>query len=168
MSQIRSTSFLVRWNFYTNLESINGVCVGYELRYAIKDASPKNWTSRFINSNTTLSITLTDMEENTEYDVIVAGRTKKGSGVFSTPITVKTNEDSEWILNFSKTVRKCPFCIVSCFASFLSKFSYIHFYVCILGGSRNRPATVRFSCFFCPTSLLYLLDSIAFLEIYDI
>ena len=74
---------------------VNGICNGYEVQYAIKDLLPKNWTSVIIVDQINKMFLPTDLEEYTTYEFKVAGRTSKGSGVFSTPVEEKTKEDSE-------------------------------------------------------------------------
>ena len=93
-----STSWRVNWNHVSGDQDLKGIRVGYEIKYAMKSSSPKNWTSQFVEENVNVW-TATSLEEYTEYEVKVAARTSKGSGVFSSPITVRTHEDSK-LANF--------------------------------------------------------------------
>ena len=96
--QINSTSWLVKWNHVSDENILIGIRAGYEIKYAIKNTSPKTWTSQIVGKDDDLW-TATSLEEYTEYEVKVAARTSKGSGVFSSPKTVRTDEDSK-LANF--------------------------------------------------------------------
>ena len=74
---------------------VNGICNGYEVQYAVKDLVPKNWTSVIIAGANNKMLLPTDLEEYTTYEFKIAGRTSKGSGVFSGRVEEKTKEDSK-------------------------------------------------------------------------
>ena len=87
----------VNWQHLVDVKLLRGIRAGYEVIYAIKNVLPKNWTSVIIAENVN-RLLITSLEEYTEYEVKVAARTSKGSGVFSSAYTVKTREDSMFVL----------------------------------------------------------------------
>ena len=89
-----STSVRVNWQHLVDELILTGTRTGYEVRYALKDGSPKHWTSVIVAKNVNLHL-ITLLEEYTIYEIKVAAMTTKGSGVFSSPSTVRTKEDSK-------------------------------------------------------------------------
>ena len=78
-----STSIRCRWGSISNLSLWNGVGLGYEVQYRLKGAHTRNWTSVKTNGTTNRQHLATGLLIYSLYEFKVAGRTIKGSGVFS-------------------------------------------------------------------------------------
>ena len=86
-----STSVLVQWNNVPAAD-INGVILSYTVTYeALPDGSPQ---TKVVSAPTTL-VTLTGLNEYTNYSITVFASTIKGNGNMSEPIVVITDEDSK-------------------------------------------------------------------------
>lgn len=92
-----STSVNVNWQHLVDEKILHGIRTGYEVNYAMRDALPKSWNSSILTESVN-RLLITSLEENTAYEVKVAVRTSKGSGVFSSVYTVTTKEDSMFVL----------------------------------------------------------------------
>ena len=88
-----STKIKVSWRTYIDPTLWNGIGVGWEVIYTAKDASPKNWTSAILNGLGNRQFYAQNLREYTYYEFKVAGRTSKGSGVFSAVVEERTKED---------------------------------------------------------------------------
>jgi len=86
-----STSVLVQWNNVPTAD-INGVILSYTVTYeALPDGSPQ---TKVVSAPTT-QVTLTGLNEYTNYSIMVFASTIKGNGNMSEPIVVITDEDSK-------------------------------------------------------------------------
>ena len=90
---VSSTSIKVGWNALLFTDPKNGHIVGYEVKYAIKDAVPKTWVSYHANGAGSRLNTIGNLKKYTTYEFRVAAKTSKGSGVFSPVVERRTNED---------------------------------------------------------------------------
>ncbi|XP_065064517.1 neogenin-like [Rhopilema esculentum] len=88
-----STSILVTWRTFSDLTLWNGIGVGFEIQYKIKTGTSSPWLSIIIGSVGDRGSTVTELKKYTIYEFKVAGRTSKGSGVFSAPVEERTMED---------------------------------------------------------------------------
>ena len=85
-----STSVLVQWNNVAAAGQ-NGVILGYTVTYkALPDGSPQ---IKVVSAPTT-QVTLTGLNEYTNYSITVFASTIKGNGNMSEPIVVITDEES--------------------------------------------------------------------------
>ena len=73
---------------------MNGILTGYDLQYSV-DQSPRSW-STLSSKPMVRQITITGLNEYTDYVVKVAGKTSVGTGVYSAEESDKTHEDSEY------------------------------------------------------------------------
>ena len=86
-----SNSILVQWGNVPAADQ-NGVIVSYTVTYkALPDGSPQ----RKVVSAPTTQVTLTGLNEYTNYSITVFASTIKGNGNMSEPIVVITDEDSK-------------------------------------------------------------------------
>ena len=77
----------------------NGVILSYTVTYeALPGGSPNNTT---VNASTA-QVTLTGLNENTNYSITVVASTVKGAGIVSNPIIVITDEDSKFAFIYRK------------------------------------------------------------------
>ena len=83
----------VSWSTYGDSKLWNGIGIGWEVIYTAKDASPKQWTSAIINGLGNRIFYARNLKEYTSYEFRVAGRTSKGSGVFSAVVEERTKKD---------------------------------------------------------------------------
>ena len=88
-----STSIKCQWGSFSNLSLWNGVGIGYEVQYRLKGAQTRNWTSVKINGTSNRQHIATGLLKYRLYEFKVAGRTIKGSGVFSEVKEERTMED---------------------------------------------------------------------------
>jgi len=87
-----STSILVHWSSVPTADQ-NGVILSYTVTYkALPDGSPQ---TRVVSAPTT-QVTLTGLNEYTNYSITVFALTIKGSGNASLPIFVITDDDSKF------------------------------------------------------------------------
>ena len=83
-----STTIMIKWNeIDENLR--NGEIISYKVKYRRKDSM--NGLKSIISSDQ--SVLLTGLDKYIEYTMVVAGRTSKGDGKFSTSVTQRTLED---------------------------------------------------------------------------
>ena len=86
-----SNSILVQWGNVPAADQ-NGVIVSYTVTYkALPDGSPQ----RKVVSARTTQVTLTGLNEYTNYSITVFASTIKGNGNMSEPVVVITDEDSK-------------------------------------------------------------------------
>ena len=86
-----STSILVHWSNVPAADQ-NGVILSYTVTYkALPDGSPQ---TKVVSAPTT-HVTLTDLNEYTNYSLTVFASTIKGNGNLSEPIVIITDEDSK-------------------------------------------------------------------------
>ena len=91
MFHTSSTSILVQWGDVPAADQ-NGIILSYTVTYkALPGCTPK--TEVFIAPTT--GVTLTDVNEFTNYSITVFTSTVKGAGNDSEPIIVITDEDSK-------------------------------------------------------------------------
>ena len=90
---IRSpTSILVQWGDVPAVDQ-NGIILSYTVTYReLPDGSPQ---AKVVNAPTT-EATLMPLNEHTNYTITVFASTIKGGGNVSEPITLRTEEDSEF------------------------------------------------------------------------
>ena len=91
-----STSIFVRWEQVPPSEQ-NGVILRYTVTYK---ALPRGSTQTNGATAPTTQITLTGLNEHTNYSITVFASTSKGGGNKSTPIVVITDEDSKFFIAF--------------------------------------------------------------------
>ena len=85
-----STSILVQWSNVPAANQ-NGVILSYTVTYKmLSDGSPQ---TKVVNAPTT-QVTLTGLNEYTNYSITVFASTVKGDGNVSVPVFVITDEDS--------------------------------------------------------------------------
>ena len=90
-----STSIFVQWSNVPAADQ-NGVILSYTVTYkALPDGSPQ---TKVVSAPTT-HVTLTDLNEYTNYSITVFASTRKGNGNTSVPIIVITDEDSKCLSN---------------------------------------------------------------------
>ena len=87
-----STTILVHWSNVPTADQ-NGVILSYTVTYnALPDGSPQ---TKVVSAATT-QLTLTGLNEYTNYSVTVFASTIKGNGNASLPIFVITDDDSKF------------------------------------------------------------------------
>ena len=91
-----STSILFQWDNVPANDQ-NGVILSYTVTYKALPAGSPN--TILVNAPTT-QITLTGLNEYTNYSITVFASTVKGDGNVSEPIVAITDEDSEFIFAF--------------------------------------------------------------------
>ena len=85
------TSIFVQWSNVPAADQ-NGVILSYTVTYkALPDGSPQ---TKVVSAPTT-QVTLTGLNEYTNYSITVFASTIKGNGNMSEPIVVITDEDSK-------------------------------------------------------------------------
>ena len=89
-----STSILVSWGQVPFLDQ-NGVIVSYTVTYRALPSGSSQTKNVKAPAN---QITLTGLNEYTNYSITVFASTSKGSGNQSTPIVVITDEDSKFVI----------------------------------------------------------------------
>ena len=90
-----STSIFVQWGNVPAADQ-NGVILSYTVDYkALPNGSPQ---TEVVNAPTT-HVTLTGLNEYTNYSITVFASTMKGDGNTSVPIIVITDEDSKFLSN---------------------------------------------------------------------
>ena len=86
-----STSIFVQWGNVPAADQ-NGVIISYTVIYkALPDGSPQ---TKLVSAPTT-HVTLTDLNEYTNYSITVFASTIMGNGNLSEPIVIITDEDSK-------------------------------------------------------------------------
>ena len=86
-----STSIFVQWSNVPSTDQ-NGTILSYTVTYkALPDGSPQ---TKVVSAPTT-QVTLTGLNEYTNYSITVFASTVKGNGNISVPIIVITDEDSK-------------------------------------------------------------------------
>ena len=88
-----STSINVTWGKLSNSSLWNGIGIGYEVQYRLKNGNFGSWTSVLISGASNRQYIATGLLKYEIYEFKVAGKTKKGSGVFSGIKEEKTMED---------------------------------------------------------------------------
>ena len=88
-----STSIRCRWGSFSSLSLWNGVGIGYEVQYRLKGEESGNWTSVERSGASNRQYTATGLLKYRLYEFKVAGRTDKGSGIFSEIKNERTKED---------------------------------------------------------------------------
>ena len=86
-----STSIFVQWSNVPAADQ-NGVILSYTVTYK---ALPDGSTQTKVVSAPTTQVTLTGLNEYTNYSITVFASTIKGNGNMSEPIVVITDEDSK-------------------------------------------------------------------------
>ena len=77
---------------FTDNTAWNGIGLGYEVQYRLKDASG-NWTSKLLSGSSNRQHLADDLLKYRVYEFKVAARTSKGSGPFSPVKEERTKED---------------------------------------------------------------------------
>ena len=77
----------------------HGTLQGYLVRYRQADEPLSPDIIRLLQRNQSV-VNLTDLEEFTNYSVQASAFTSKGSGPFSAPFYVKTDEDGKSAINY--------------------------------------------------------------------
>ncbi len=95
-----STSIKLIWGLLPGLSSWNGIPLGYQIKYAVKDANPKTYSYVNTTGSGNRQNTMTPLLKYTDYEFQVAGRTAPGVGVFTAVIEAKTKEDSKLLSNY--------------------------------------------------------------------
>ena len=90
-----STSIKATWRTVSDPTLWNGVGTGYELQYKAKNAASASWVSEIRSSLGNRQFVATDLLKYTVYEFKVAGRTSKGTGLFSAIVEERTMEDSK-------------------------------------------------------------------------
>ena len=85
-----STAIRAKWSTLATLSDWNGIAVGYEVQYRLKNAGNGGWTSVMTSGRHHIASSLLKYRI---YEFRVAARTSKGSGVFSTLKEERTMED---------------------------------------------------------------------------
>ena len=88
-----STSINVTWGELSNTSLWNGIGIGYEVQYRLKNANSGNWISVLISGTSNRQYIATGLLKYEFYEFKVAGITSKGSGVFSDIKEDRTMED---------------------------------------------------------------------------
>ena len=88
-----STSIRCRWGSFSSLSLWNGIGIGYEVQYRLKGEESRNWTSVEISGASNRQYLATGLLKYRVYEFKVAGRTIKGSGIFSATREERTMED---------------------------------------------------------------------------
>ena len=88
---LSSTSILVQLGEVPDTDE-NGIILSYTVNY---EANPEVslQQSQVVNASIR-EVTLTGLDKNTEYKIMLFANTSKGGGSESEPVTVKTDEDS--------------------------------------------------------------------------
>ena len=89
-----SKSIFVTWG-EVPVSDQNGVILSYTVTYEALPPSPGSKLTKTVNAPNT-SITLEDLNEFTDYNLTIFASTVKGGGSSSSPITVRTDEDSKY------------------------------------------------------------------------
>ena len=89
-----STSIKVTWGVFTDNTAWNGIGLGYEAQYRLKDATG-NWTSKLLSGSSNRQHLADDLLKYRVYEFKVAARTSKGSGAFSSVVEERTMEDGK-------------------------------------------------------------------------
>ena len=87
-----STQIKAKWGTISSLSLWNGVPVGYEVQFRLKNSGSNSWTSVNV---TPRQYTANGLLKYRIYEFKVAARTSKGSGVFSPIKEERTKEDSK-------------------------------------------------------------------------
>ena len=86
---LSSTSILAQWGEVPDTDK-NGIMLSYTVNY---EANPESSLQRSLVVNaSTREVTLTGLEKNTEYKIMLFANTSKGGGNESEPVTVKMDE----------------------------------------------------------------------------
>ena len=91
-----STSIKVTWGVFTDNAAWNGIGLGYEAQYRLKDATG-NWTSKLLSGTSNRQLFPDNLLKYRVYEFKVAARTSKGSGPFSPVKEERTMEDGTFI-----------------------------------------------------------------------
>ena len=84
---------MVLWEEVVAIDQ-NGIIVSYEI-----DFEPLEFTDTLMPASvntTNLSINITGLEENVEYNISVRAYTSVGPGPYSDPVTERTSEDGTY------------------------------------------------------------------------
>ena len=93
LKRISSTSARVKWDTMANSSLWNGIALGYEVQYRLKEAGNGEWTSVQISNASINKHVAKSLLKYRTYEFKVAARTSKGSGVFSAIEEVTTLDD---------------------------------------------------------------------------
>ena len=96
-----STSIRCRWGSFSSLSVWNGIGIGYEVQYRLKGEESGNWTSVETSGASNRQYLATGLLKYRIYEFKVAGRTIKGSGIFSAIKEERTMEDGIQCNSFS-------------------------------------------------------------------
>ena len=92
---LSSTSILVQWGEVPDTDK-NGIILSYTVNYKVTPEGNLQ-KSQVVNASTR-EVTLRGLNKNTNYGIQVFANTSKGGGKKSEPITVQTDEDSEYTI----------------------------------------------------------------------
>ena len=86
---------MVQWGEVPDTDK-NGIILSYTVNY---EANPEVslQQSQVVNASTR-EVTLTGLDKNTEYKIMLFANTSKGGGSESEPVAVKTDEDSKYTI----------------------------------------------------------------------
>ena len=87
-----STSIMVEWGYVPAADQ-NGIILSYTVTYRALPGGSQQ--IKLVNAPTTTA-TLTGLNEHTDYNVTVFASTVQGDGNVSEPLTIRTEEDSEF------------------------------------------------------------------------
>ena len=88
-----STSIRAKWDTFNGLSLWNGIGLGYEIQYRLKNTGSGSWISVLIGGTSNREYFTTGLLKYRTYEFKVAGRTIKGSGTFSDIKEERTMED---------------------------------------------------------------------------
>ena len=91
---LSSTSILVQWYEVPDSDK-NGIILSYTVNYKASEGNLQQ--SQVVNASTR-EVTLIGLDKNTAYKIEMFANTSKGGGRKSEPITLKTDEDSKYII----------------------------------------------------------------------
>ena len=94
-----STSIRCRWGTFSSLSLWNGIGLGYEVQYRLKNVGSGNWTSVLRSGTSNRQYIPTNLLKYRIYEFKVAGRTIKGSGTFSETKEERTMEDGMYSIS---------------------------------------------------------------------
>lgn len=95
---ISTTGLSVVWTDIDPLDQ-NGRLIAYEIRYTPLRTFGGQISTMSVNATENNMVSLSDLEEFVEYTVSIRGYTREGSGPYSPPLNVTTNQDGKTAFN---------------------------------------------------------------------
>ena len=97
MTTESSTSILVRWGEVPAIDR-NGIITQYEVAFEpLETFGGQLTTMTMLTNASTFELLLDNLEEYVEYNITIWAGTDVGLGVASSPISIQTNEDGEFV-----------------------------------------------------------------------